>query len=329
MKLFTPMRSLFLFFFLLLPSFLMAETTAVAPMAGDGSDDNPYQVSNLAELRWVSETESSWDKSFLITADIDAADTTTWNDGKGFSPIGKKETYFYGKFSNPDAFVISNVFINRPLQDGVGFFGYTSWRGEFTSIRLEACDIIGDEIVGGLVGSSSSKIKDCSVTGRITARRVAGGLIGRNKGIILKSYAKVIIESGVYAGGLVGENGKYSSVVNSYATGSVSATSSYAGGLVGYMKNKSIINNSYASTELSTDSSSEGGLVGRYDGGEVTNCFFDIEVSGVITAIGSSDMPTLSGAGGLTTAGMKSKSNYINAGWDCDYFWDISGEYPQ
>ena len=143
-------KTLLLFFCLnFATSSLMAETTAVAPALGDGSSGNPYQISTLAELRWVSENDSSWDKDFIITADIDAADTSTWNSGKGFSPIG---TYsvpaFTGIFSNADSFVISNLYISRPDQSRVGLFGYIDgaviqrvlrqrgYKGHFKAIKM-------------------------------------------------------------------------------------------------------------------------------------------------------------------------------------------------
>ena len=81
---------------------LLAETLAEAPSnfhdEDAGSEENPFLIANLANLRWLSETPAVWrDKvtgidnylgyHFLQTADIDTAETRYWQDGRGFHPI--------------------------------------------------------------------------------------------------------------------------------------------------------------------------------------------------------------------------------------------------
>ena len=114
----------------------------------------------------------------------------------------------------------------------------------------------------------------------------AGGLVGYNSGDIMNSYATGDVSATststsyvAYAGGLVGSNS--GDITNSYATGEVSATSSYAyaGGLVGY--NSGDILNSYATGNVSATGSSNayaGGLVGRNSGGSITNSYAAGEV---------------------------------------------------
>ena len=67
-----------------------------------GTEANPYLISNLANLRWLSETEEVWGDRiagvvtkyyFSQTADIDATETIDWNDGKGFDTIGHIKRY--------------------------------------------------------------------------------------------------------------------------------------------------------------------------------------------------------------------------------------------
>jgi len=86
------------------PNFALTRTTTAQPPSnlnapGAGlSEENPLLISNLANLRWLSENESMWGnpwvassikRYFLQTADIDASETITWNEGTGFSPIGQ------------------------------------------------------------------------------------------------------------------------------------------------------------------------------------------------------------------------------------------------
>ncbi|MCL2065508.1 MAG: hypothetical protein FWG98_14205, partial [Candidatus Cloacimonetes bacterium] len=113
---------------------LLAETLAEAPSnfhdEDAGSEENPFLIANLANLRWLSETPAVWDIGiglnrtgyfFLQTADIEASETIRWNNGRGFTPIGyfpmfSVGTYkwsFVGKYDG-NHFKISNLFINAP-----------------------------------------------------------------------------------------------------------------------------------------------------------------------------------------------------------------------
>jgi len=83
---------------------LCANTAPVRP-AGAGTELDPFLIANIANLRYLSENPSiwgeievDWDEEeyelveqvfFKQTADIDASETANWNDGEGFSPIGR------------------------------------------------------------------------------------------------------------------------------------------------------------------------------------------------------------------------------------------------
>ena len=121
----------------------LAETTVAKNYAGGtGTEADPYQIANLAQLRKLSETTADWDKNFIQTADIDASDTRTWNvcdhdkkittpeEAMGFSPIGddyrlgvRSKNNFYASY-NGMGYCITGLYINRPKEDNVGFLGY-------------------------------------------------------------------------------------------------------------------------------------------------------------------------------------------------------------
>ena len=146
---------------------------------------------------------------------------------------------------------------------------------------------------------------------KITTGRQCVGLFGYNKGVIknlgVENFTVNVSYSGkVYAGGLVGSNS--GSILNSYATGNVSATSTgpsassyaYAGGLVGY--NSGDILNSYATGNVSATSYSSsasayaGGLVGSNDdGGSILNSY----ATGNVRAATSTSSSASAYAGGL------------------------------
>ena len=76
---------------------------------GTGISGDPYLISNLSDLEYLSENDQYWDKHFLQTADIDAADTQNWNSGEGFSPIG----YYGNEFKGKEAFSKKGTYMYR------------------------------------------------------------------------------------------------------------------------------------------------------------------------------------------------------------------------
>jgi len=138
-------KSVMITLILLVSLSLYCETLALPPSNYEdedaGSMDNPFLISNLANLRWLSEIPSYiayFGKHFLQTADIDASETQYWNDGQGFKPIGSAglinpleigndDLYFNlfsGKF-NGNNHTISNLHIKAQQSYVVGLFGAT------------------------------------------------------------------------------------------------------------------------------------------------------------------------------------------------------------
>ena len=159
--------------------------------------------------------------------------------------------------------------------------------------------------VGGLVGRSDRSVSNSYATGNVSGNYVdIGGLVGFNYGFVSSSYATGSVSgTGEYAGGLLGYN---LAVVNdSYATGNVNGSDG-VGGLLGYNYYIGIVDNSY-STGNASGTSNLGGLVGDNDG-SVYNSFWDTQTSGR-----AGPEP---GGTGMNTSEMKTRSTFINAGWD-------------
>jgi len=109
--------------------------------------------------------------------------------------------------------------------------------------------------------------------------------------------------------------------------GNVSGTESI-GGLIGGNNDKITVTNCYATGLVtSNDSNFAGGLIGRDTGSNITNCFFDKDTTGQLTGVQNSDNVNVTGC---TTASMKMKSVFINAGWDFSTIWSIyeTQSYP-
>ncbi|MBW6481410.1 MAG: hypothetical protein K0B37_18450, partial [Bacteroidales bacterium] len=60
---------LVLFVMILLGSGLLAQT-ATPPATGNGTEINPYEIANLENLFWITQSTVRWDKHYVQTADI-------------------------------------------------------------------------------------------------------------------------------------------------------------------------------------------------------------------------------------------------------------------
>jgi len=267
---------------------------------GSGTEGDPYQISNLTALRWLSENPSYWGDHFIQTADIDASDTQTWDRSAGFSPIGNTTTLFIGSYDG-QGFVIDSLFINRASTDWIGLFGYTEG-SEISNLGLTNVDITGDTHTGGLVGEqyNFSTIENCYISGSVNGSNQVGGLAGVSYSScsISNSYNSSSVDGTNFVGGLVGENSTSSPISNCYNTGSVSGSDT-VGGLVALNSISSIINNCY-STGVVGGSFDFGGLVGD-NSATVTNSFWDIETS---------EQENSAGGTGKTTAEMQDVVTY-------------------
>jgi len=108
-----------------------------------------------------------------------------------------------------------------------------------------------------------------------------GGLVGRHSwSTISNSYSTGSVSgNGHYFGGLVGYN-QSSTVSNSYSTGSVSGTGNSVGGLVGLNSENSIIGHSYSTGDVSGNNY-VGGLVGlNSDNSIISHSYTTGSVSG-------------------------------------------------
>jgi hypothetical protein len=248
--------------------------------AGQGTEADPYQIASLDNLKWVSSDSSSWDAYFKQTQDIDASSTQSWNNGKGFVPIGNTDTSFTGTYDG-QGHTITGLYINHPPQQGyVGFFGVVAKGAVIENVHLSEVDITGGRDTGGLAGISSGMIQNAEVSqGQIegaAGAKAIGGLVGSNKGTIKGSQANVdVTADGVQVGGLAGWSAKGSKIVNSHATGDVTTTDQQVGGLVG--AGYATIDHCYATGDVKTTNGASsisetshamaGGLVGYQMGG--------------------------------------------------------------
>ena len=269
------------FILVILLSFTGLFADGVQP-AGSGTVADPYQVEILDNLLWITTTYTSWDKHYVQTADIDASDTQNWVGG-GYRPIGWEDN-FSGSY-NGQHYIIDGLYINRTGWNYQGLFCFVA-DAVIENVGLTNISYNANGNVGGLAGfASSSEIRNCYTSGSINGNSSIGGLVGYNDDAVISNcYSSCSVTGIESTGGLVG--GNYQGTVNnSYSYGAVAAND-FVGGLMGF------------------------------NGGTVSNCFWDVETSNQTTSAGGT---------GKTTAEMQDVATYTSlASVGLDAPWDFA-----
>src|SRR5690554_75911 len=143
---------------------------AQSPSAGDGSPEDPYVISSLANLYWITASNDivpqpdqtiRWASHYIQTADIDAEETTVWFEGQGWLPIGENfDIFFSGSYDGQD-YSIDALYCNRPLSEYIGLFGSIRY-AEIKNVKLTDIDLTGGTYAGGLIGRNRySHVSNC------------------------------------------------------------------------------------------------------------------------------------------------------------------------
>ena len=279
---------------------LFCETVAISPSNYEeenaGSIDNPYLIENLGNLRWLSEHSEVWGSKteryyFKQTAAIDAQDTITWNEGKGFSTIGNassiskdenQELYFNSAFFgyyDGGNFSISNIYISNEgsfTETRFASFWGALEEANITSVRLDNILYqIKNSVVGAFCNfSQNSIITNCSITGNIIVNDVPRLDISGN----------YISDS--TASGLIHQSWK-NNITNCFSTVNIiSAHNSpiNMNGLVYEVANSTISNSYYKGAMLNPDTQSSG-LICSFLESEMINCYAYITTNAPIYGI--------------------------------------------
>ena len=282
------------FFLLFYPIFLYSGTYS----GGGGTSGNPYLISSASDVVELMNTNTDWiaGKFFVVTQNINCSQISA-------TPIGTPTDEFAADFDGQN-FKISNIAMNLPSNDYIGFFGY-SIGASIRNLGIVDCDIIGSQFVGGFIGGGRSSIVNCYSTGSVEGRSNVGGFCGLNTGYISGCYSKCNITANnnksSYIGGFCGSNwatikncyangdvsvpyttrydigafcgANLGSIINSYSNGNVESYGNNIGGFCG--NNSNIISKCYSTGDATSSGDncySVGGFCGR-NASNISNCF--------------------------------------------------------
>ena len=135
--------------------------------------DNVYDLQNM---------DAKLAGNYMLSGNIDASETNSWNTGAGFSPVGSWGSKFTGSFDGACR-TISGLTINRSSTDNVGLFGYVNG-SVIQSVGLAGGSITGAGYVGGVAGKNDGTIQNTYNMGAVSGKNNVGGVAGLSNGSI-------------------------------------------------------------------------------------------------------------------------------------------------
>ena len=220
------------------------------PTRGNGSVDNPYEISTAAELAWFRDyvnNESQY-VSATLTEDIDlsefchAADAATNTEELSWDPIGNGRMYC-GTFDG-NGKTIRNLYINSTIMYK-GFFGYAN-SGSIKNITFDNAKVKNTHYNGtGILTGAFEKctieniktLANCSVEGTYNT----GGIAGTGTGNISNCENRAMVNGTKNVGGIVG-NSSDNTISSCANYGAVTGTEYAVGGMVGFFISGTIQN---------------------------------------------------------------------------------------
>ncbi len=283
---------------------------SIGALSGSGTQSNPYQIYNAAQLNAIRLAPAAW---FKLYSDVDLSSSVVWDHGQGWLPIGSSSTPFTGHLDG-SGYKIINLSINRPKTDYSAIFAYTQ-NATFMNLHLQNARILGKDYSATLISDGNGgTLSNITVSCQLMAANNSGGLCGRlTNTLVTGCMADVNVPyAGDSVGALLGSLGSSGSITGtlsqSYSTGSINAGWNL-GGLVGYLT-WGYINDCYSHASVSGGRMIGGvvGVVGGSNPGYVNRCYGTGEI-------------TLSSGGtfaGGVTGYLYDNSTVNNSYWDID-----------
>ena len=227
-------------------------TGTPALATGNGTENDPYQISTADGLKWFRDKVNSATKTAdtqicaELTEDIDLS-------GEEWTPIGIGQSFHWGIRSYSGTFdgkghTIKNLSIDNSSAQYVGLFGYV-YGGTIRNLTVSG-SVKGSGHTGGIAGLANGGTFEncanlCEVQGDSTAGGTTGGIIGfayDGDTLIVRDCYNVGSITGRHAGGIIGQcNNRLETIRNCYNAGTVTGTAN-AGAIIGIYYSKNIYN---------------------------------------------------------------------------------------
>lgn len=305
------LKTMTVFFAMLLGIAVMSIGTEQAcAMGGDGTADNPYQISTYRDLKKFAQivNDGKTTACAKLTADIDAKGDSDWipKGDSDWIPIGNDldpGDFYRGTFDG-QGHTITGLRAYSYSEPVVGLFGGSSGVIKNVGIvnnnfRNNYNIIMPYQGTGGVVGYNEGTVENCYNASNVSGEEGVGGVVGKNHGTISNCYNTGDVSGDYSVGGVVGyiHSGTIS---NCYNTGAVRGEDE-VGGVVGNMGEEDTASNCYNTGKVSGDNF-VGGVIGWNNYGTVNNCYYDSDLLTGVSPIGQNyDRGTVTNVEGLPT----------------------------
>ena len=251
--------SILLFSLFSLPTFAFSGS-------GDGSLGSPFQITSCTQLQEINDNLSSY---YSIANNIDCSDSTNWNSGNGFIPIGTLTTPFTGHLTGNSNYIISDLFIKQPNIADIGLFGYTSSavisEVHLTNLTIilyddyevysEAAGIVGYMVGGSIDHTSVAGSLSCDSGSYCGGLYYIGGFVGATEGTVSITDSSSDVNISLPddrigdLGGFIGSIDSGTTIADCISAGDITlGDEAYeVGGFVGFMYRDSSITRSSSS----------------------------------------------------------------------------------
>ena len=287
----------------------------------NGTANNPFLVTNEADLRKVGTGTDGW------TLSVNYKQTANITLSGNFTRIGNSSTKFTGSYDGGGYTITGLSMSTSSASYYLGLFGYIGSGGVVKNMNVTGTVTNnGNESTGGIAGANEGTIDNSSFSGTVSGascdqvggitgynfptgtvinskssatingRTMVGGIAGTNNGKIDNSYNTGNITGNEQVGGIVGTNsGSGTYIKNCYNTGSVTSTAgsnSNAGGITGLNQQSAQVQYCY-NTGYVAGSSEVGGIIGKANGSSFIYC-----VSLAAKLTGSTSIGRIAGTAG-------------------------------
>ena len=155
---------------------------------GDGSKDDPYQISTGAELAYLAQQvndedneEDYSDQYFKLTNDIRLNEQDVPTSGHKWTPIGNDDYCFCGTFDGA-GHTVSGVYIDANKGNYQGLFGYVDEGTVENLIVTGNVRVTKGQQIAGVVGENDrGTVQNCGFYGIVVAKSKFGGVVGAGK----------------------------------------------------------------------------------------------------------------------------------------------------
>lgn len=274
----------------------------LATMAGNGTVDNPHQVTNISQLHAVRNA-SEEKMNIQLQNDIDASGTAQWNNGSGWDPL-VVDQYADDAFSlDGNGHTISGLTIDRPdarYPVKVGLIREVENEDQvIEDLAVTNADVTGADYTGIIAGAGEMTMSNVEVSGTVSApgAQHVGGVQGRIEGVSERGgtdiTADVTVEGQKNLGGVYGSKTSAGEMSDIQVTATIvgndgdpeySDTLEHIGLVAGKTDTETLTNieasGSIQVEEASGSNEAVGGLVGRASSLQDAN---DIQVDATIT----------------------------------------------